>query len=461
MGRHRCHNADDYWNPLMYNIGRHMCRNRWQQIHRFLTINAGTQQSKDPWWWKIEPIASEIRSNCRKNLSPPSWLAVDEIMVPFTGRSVHTIKIKNKPVKEGYKMWLLGFKGYVWDFIFHSAIHGPEESKKSGLKAQQISPLKPVSLAPTYQVPLLLCQHLHELHPDRKFLVFLDNLFLNVNLAHALLAINIACMGTTRKNATGVPEAITKAKEENRLLVWNSIIAVVVDFCLCFVWQDNNAVISITTAYSLHREEDRVTVNRHRPKATSTNADITRPIFGGFHEKMLDIPTPINDYNHHMNGVDISSHLRVQFTCLRPHEQRNWRPLFYILVDTCVNDAYLLWKQTQDSKDHNLHHKFHTRLTEQLLLYDIWTPAPGNTSLHRPIKLEKLVRCVYGYKRPGDCVQGDSKKASRRRILGEISGNARATTRPRQVRTGCQQCGVHLCIDRDCWLRYHASDTSN
>ena len=56
-------------------------------------------------------------------------------MVLFIGRSVHTIKIKNKPVKEGYKIWLLGFKGYMWDFIFHLAIHGPEESKKSGLKA--------------------------------------------------------------------------------------------------------------------------------------------------------------------------------------------------------------------------------------------------------------------------------------------------------------------------------------
>ena len=84
-----------------------------------------------------------------------------------------------------------------------------------------------------------------------------------------------------------------------------------VDFCLCFVWQDNNAIITITTAYSLHREKDQVTVNRYWLKATSTNANITQSIFGGFHEKMLDISIPINDYNHHINGVDISSHLWV------------------------------------------------------------------------------------------------------------------------------------------------------
>ena len=84
-----------------------------------------------------------------------------------------------------------------------------------------------------------------------------------------------------------------------------------VDFYLYFVWQDNNAVIAITTAYSLHQEEDQVTINRHQLKATSTNTDITQPIFEGFHEKILDIPIPINDYNHHMNGVNISSHLWI------------------------------------------------------------------------------------------------------------------------------------------------------
>ncbi len=112
-----------------------------------------------------------------------------------------------------------------------------------------------------------------------------------------------------------------------------------------FIWQDNNAIIAITIAYSLHREEDRVEVNRHRLKAMSTNADIVWPVFEGYHEKMLKIPIPINDYNHHMNGIDISSHLRDKFTCLRSKEYRNWWPLFYILVDTYVNNAYLLWKR--------------------------------------------------------------------------------------------------------------------
>ena len=47
--------------------------------------------------------------------------------------------------------------------------------------------------------------------------------------------------------------------------------------------------------------------SRNRPSATSTNASITRPIFGDSARKTLPIPTAINDYNHFMGGIDITN----------------------------------------------------------------------------------------------------------------------------------------------------------
>ena len=41
------------------------------------------------------------------------------------------------------------------------------------------------------------------------FIVFLDNLFLNINIAHTLLAINFAVIGTTRKNVTSLLLSLT------------------------------------------------------------------------------------------------------------------------------------------------------------------------------------------------------------------------------------------------------------
>ena len=116
---------------------------------------------------------------------------------------------------------------------------------------------------------------------------------------------NIAVYGTTWKNAKGVSKSLLAAKDnDNKLLVWNSVLAVILEFCLCFLWQDNNAVIVITTAHSIYRPEDKEKVLRYRPKPTSSNAAITRSVFKGQSTKYLDIPKPINDYNYGIGGVN-------------------------------------------------------------------------------------------------------------------------------------------------------------
>jgi hypothetical protein len=55
-------------------------------------------------------------------------------MVPFARRSDYIIKIDNKLVPEGFKIWALGYDGYVEDWRFYSLIKGLEGTKKSGLR---------------------------------------------------------------------------------------------------------------------------------------------------------------------------------------------------------------------------------------------------------------------------------------------------------------------------------------
>jgi hypothetical protein len=75
---------------------------------------------------------------------------------------------------------------------------------------------KVVSFAPTHQVPMVLCQQIRDVYPERHFLVFLDNLFLDVRVAHCLLKIGFQVDGTTRKNAKGVPEEILAIKNQGK-----------------------------------------------------------------------------------------------------------------------------------------------------------------------------------------------------------------------------------------------------
>jgi Transposase IS4 len=44
MGRHPEHNIEYYWRPQMHHFGRYMSKTRWEQIHRFITINTQERQ---------------------------------------------------------------------------------------------------------------------------------------------------------------------------------------------------------------------------------------------------------------------------------------------------------------------------------------------------------------------------------------------------------------------------------
>ena len=101
-------------------------------------------------------------------------------------------------------------------------------------------------------------------------------------------------MGTTRKNAAGLPKSLTsvkdkdnksKKKEKKQSLAYNLILAVVINYCLCFLWQDNNSILAITTAHSLHRQEDHIERQRKRPKIMSTNAAQAYSCFEGQSKK--------------------------------------------------------------------------------------------------------------------------------------------------------------------------------
>ena len=486
MGRHHETNKEYYWREDMHlKLSRAMSKKRWEQIHRFFKINDsedGIRTLEQPWFYKLEPLMTTIRQNIQNAVEPASWLAVDELMVAFQGRSAHTIKIKNKPISEGFKFWCIGFNGYIFTWRCHS---GPESSEGmiKSRRYQQIGDRGTVPFAPTHQVPMVLCQHVRDLFPEQQYLVFLDNLFLNVHVAHCLLEIGFFVMGSTRKNAKGVPKEILAIKNQGKknkkkkdddsdnddgreppaksvaTLVYNSLVAMIVGWCLVFVWQDNNAVLAITTAHSVHRkDDDTVDRLRRRPKATSTNAAMSWPVFEGQATKWLRIPKAIDDYNQGMNGVDNASQLRGGFSVHQPGENKWWRPIFYFLIDICCNNAYLIWKTRWSPKNHKLHQLFEEELETQLLQYNLHAPAPGNVFEHQRESLPMKRQCAYGLKVKGGCVQGGTPRGVKRTVLGEIKPNARLNPKPREVRWGCKQCQVALCKEGMCWSRYHSTE---
>jgi Transposase IS4 len=129
MGYHQIANHEEHWSKSGY-LRKFMSLRRYHQTHRYFTLRDGTvnpRKEKETFAWKLEPVASIIKQNCKALWSPSSHLAVDEAMIAYKGRTVDKVKLPNKPIKEGYKVWVLGDAGYVYDGLWHSHIDGPED----------------------------------------------------------------------------------------------------------------------------------------------------------------------------------------------------------------------------------------------------------------------------------------------------------------------------------------------
>jgi Transposase IS4 len=95
-----------------------MSLRRYDQIHRYFTLRDGAihpRQQGETFVWKVEPIATLVKQNCKALWSLSSHLAVDEAMIAYRGRTIDKVKLLNKPIKEGYKVWVVGDHDYVYD----------------------------------------------------------------------------------------------------------------------------------------------------------------------------------------------------------------------------------------------------------------------------------------------------------------------------------------------------------
>jgi hypothetical protein len=112
----------------------------------------------------------------------------------------------------------------MYDWLWHSHIEGPEDIPLKSLDINRVettdlTKLVKVHLAPTFTLIFHLIERLRLIYPTRVFCFFLDNLFLNVNISQALLALGICYIGTTCKNAQEISKWLIKLKQHNRGLV--------------------------------------------------------------------------------------------------------------------------------------------------------------------------------------------------------------------------------------------------
>jgi Transposase IS4 len=100
---------------------------RFEQIKQYFHVSPSPTSTSlfiASWHTKLSPLSDLLRTKFKAYVVLSQNISFDEMMVPFAGRSKHMLKMKNKPIKEGFKIWALCNHGYLWDFLFYSCTCG-------------------------------------------------------------------------------------------------------------------------------------------------------------------------------------------------------------------------------------------------------------------------------------------------------------------------------------------------
>jgi len=475
MGVHEEPQIEMYWNtdfnkgPL-HTISNHISLCRFEQIKRYCHVsclesderNGYHLPSNKIWWYKLEPLASALQASFQRFYSPSSEVSIDELMVRCFGRyitplftplfstnlytnpflrSLHTYKMPNKPITQGYKIYGIADHGYLYNFLWSSREKG----------------LQDILLRPGLTKTGCLVRNLALSLLRRRLAIYMDNYFTSVPLFTELRACNFGAVSTTRPHKEFPDELIEVKTKYAKKLEWNTLLATVVQDVLCLAWQDNNIVLALSNIHTVDRTEDFREKVRRRPAKTSTNGRIVRHIFADEPTKSLSIPRFIDDYNQYMGGVDLANQFREAYETHRP-TSRTWWPLFYWLIDVACINAYRLYQLTVKEKPLT-HLQFRIELYCKLLEYSERAKVrqlqvglggrrvfnPDLQHLHyweKRIKQETCAWCKYEWRR--------------NRVLKKQQDNK--VKRAKRSVGGCAFCKVAICIEGDCWTRFHSNN---
>ncbi|XP_039659987.1 piggyBac transposable element-derived protein 4-like [Perca fluviatilis] len=250
-----------------------------------------------------------MRDSCRRNYHPGQEIAIDEnglLQSPRTGLKQY---MKNKPVRWGYKLFVLADSrnGYTWDFFVYEGKCQGNSGK--GLSYEAVMELIDVQLLGT------------------GYKVFVDNFYTSPILFRDLLLKRIWACGTIRTNRIGFPRSkvnILVSKSPRGSIRW------IRNGSLLFVqWRDTRDVFLCSTLHRAHAED---TVQR-RVKGAD----------GQWQLKDVSVPPVVKDYNRCMGGVDHSDALIGYYKVLQK-TQRWYKTLFYHFMDIALVNAFLLQK---------------------------------------------------------------------------------------------------------------------
>lgn len=90
-------------------IAEEMPVNKFENIKRFIHFANNSEESTlkvGDEFWKIRPVANALHTSFHESVVPKERQSIDEMIVPFKGKSSLKQYLRNKPKKWGFKLWI-------------------------------------------------------------------------------------------------------------------------------------------------------------------------------------------------------------------------------------------------------------------------------------------------------------------------------------------------------------------
>lgn len=355
--------------------------------------------------YKVRPLINHLQDRFSSCFQLSKNIAVDESMIKYKGRSTIKQYMPKKPIKRGYKVWMLADQtGYCYKFEIYTGKTGDGVQKDLGST-----------------VIKTLCLGLE----NKGHCLFFDNYFNSVPLMIYLQEKQIFACGTVNQTRKYLPSFLQDSKmKRGEFDFYTSN-----NGMLALKWKDKRAVSLLS--------------NYHDSHETST---VKRKNKDGTVEDVL-CPQLLIDYNKFMNGVDKFDQIKSTYEVDRK-SHKWWHRIFFFFLDASIVNAFIIYKELNLEKM--------TMKDFRLAVAEYLISAPNIkkrcSDVSSPITIKKHKPFVPPTTRHSEANHQPTYSTRRRCAL--------CSTKENQIRTNwfCSICRVPLCMGKQkhCFQEYHA-----
>lgn len=370
--------------------------------------------------YKIRPFLEYVSKRFQLLFSPSRYLSIDESMVKYKGRSTLKQYMPMKPIKRGFKIWVIACA--VTGYCLGMAMY--EGAEKGSVKSLSLGERVVNKLSSAFA--------------GFGYCLFFDNFFSSIPLAKNLLKKSFFSCATIRQTRKFFPKELLKS-----------------DKAMKAGEHDGATDGEITISKWMDRGKKSVCVISTMHSASKT-AHVLRTQPTG-ERKLVQCPEAISDYNKYMGGVDHFDQLLSSYS-ISWKSRRWWMRIYYYCLDACVVNSYIIYKttlnQSSDKSKPMSHLEFRSVLASQLIGSYSGRSKPGPIS-----------QCGRGRKKNQPEGRSTVYNAMRLNNVGKhlpMIGSRRrcchCSTAKKQQRSKviCKECNVALCVE--CFIPFHKND---